>query len=139
MKFEETPVMSSYLLALIVGPFKSTPLAVSEGVPVKVWCVADRTSLGTYAQQVATRLLPFTTSISAFRIQARSLDLIAIPDFEAGAMENLGAIHSAKVHCSFIKRHQQVLTVRKLSLSAICPRDGLICGSGDLVTAEVVG
>ncbi|MFN8552235.1 MAG: M1 family metallopeptidase [Candidatus Obscuribacterales bacterium] len=134
MKFEESPVMSSYLLALIVGPFKSTPLAVSEGVPVKVWCVADRTSLGTYAQQVATRLLPFYNKYFGVPYPGKKLDLIAIPDFEAGAMENLGAITFRE--SALLIHEKTASTSSRMEVSSIVAHEMAHMWFGDLVTMK---
>src|SRR5262249_44805536 len=90
--FAETPKMSTYLVTLIVGNFEATPASIVEGVPIRVWAVKGKARLGEYARKFAARLLPFYTSYFAVPYPARKLDLIAIPDFEAGAMENLGAI-----------------------------------------------
>jgi puromycin-sensitive aminopeptidase len=90
--FDTTPKMSTYLVALIVGPLKSTDEVTAQGVPVRVWSVAGKEQMGTYARDVAAKLLPFYDSYFGVDYPAKKLDLIAIPDFEAGAMENLGAI-----------------------------------------------
>ncbi len=134
MKFEETPVMSSYLLALIIGPFKSTPVTVSEGVPVKVWCVADRTSLGTYAQQVAAKLLPYYNKYFGVPYPAKKLDLIAIPDFEAGAMENLGAITFRE--SALLIHDKTAATSSRMEVSSIVAHEMAHMWFGDLVTMK---
>ncbi|HEY9682226.1 MAG TPA: M1 family metallopeptidase [Oculatellaceae cyanobacterium] len=134
MKFEETPIMSSYLLALVVGPFKSTPVSVSEGVPVKVWCVADRTSLGTYAQQVALKLLPYYNKYFGVAYPAKKLDLIAIPDFEAGAMENLGCITFRE--SALLIHDKSASTSSRMEVSSIVAHEMAHMWFGDLVTMK---
>jgi puromycin-sensitive aminopeptidase len=134
MKFDETPVMSSYLLALVVGPFKSTPVLVSEGVPVKVWCVADRTALGTYAQQVALKLLPYYNKYFGVPYPAKKLDLIAIPDFEAGAMENLGAITFRE--SALLIHDKSASTSSRMEVSSIVAHEMAHMWFGDLVTMK---
>ena len=90
--FETTPKMSTYLLALIVGPLVSTEPKVVDGVPIRVWCRAGQEKLATFSQDLACKLLPFFNNYFGVKYPAPKLDLIAIPDFAAGAMENLGAI-----------------------------------------------
>ncbi len=134
MKFEATPIMSSYLLALIVGPFKSTPVAVSEGVPVKVWCVAERTKLGLYAQLVAEKLLPYYNKYFGVPYPAKKLDLIAIPDFEAGAMENLGAITFRE--SALLIDDKTASTDSRMEVSSIVAHEMAHMWFGDLVTMK---
>jgi len=90
--FAETAKMSTYLVALVVGKFEATPPVVVAGVPIRVWSIQGKTGMSEYAQQFAARLLPFYNAYFGIPYPAQKLDLIAIPDFEAGAMENLGAI-----------------------------------------------
>jgi puromycin-sensitive aminopeptidase len=90
--FAESPVMSTYLVTLIVGDFESTPVTTVAGVPIRVWSVRGKAKMGAYASKIASQLLPFYNSYFGVPYPAKKLDLIAIPDFEAGAMENLGAI-----------------------------------------------
>jgi puromycin-sensitive aminopeptidase len=92
VQFKETPVMSTYLVALVVGPFEAQPAKIACGVPVRVWSVPGKSALGEYAQDVAIKLLPYYNEYFGQPYPAPKLDLIGIPDFEAGAMENLGAI-----------------------------------------------
>ncbi|MBX9724934.1 MAG: M1 family metallopeptidase [Candidatus Obscuribacterales bacterium] len=92
VEFEDTPRMSSYLLALLIGEFKATEPLESEGVPIRVWSVAHDPALGNYARDHAAKLLKYLNSYFRIQYPWKKLDLIAIPDFEAGAMENPGAI-----------------------------------------------
>ncbi len=90
--FEASPRMSSYLVALIVGDFKSTSTKESCGIPVRVWAPSGKEELGYYALDTACKVLAFQTRYFGIPYPAKKLDLIAIPDFRSGAMENLGAI-----------------------------------------------
>lgn len=90
--FAETPRMSTYLLALVVGEFERSEPAVVAGVPVTVWCVKGKKAMTAYALDTAARLLPWFNTYFGRPYPGAKLDLIAVPDFEAGAMENLGAI-----------------------------------------------
>ncbi len=92
IEFEESKAMSSYLVALCVGEFKSTDAIVSDGTPIRVWSVAHDPAMGNYARDNAGKLLPYLNSYFGAPYPWKKLDLIAIPDFQAGAMENPGAI-----------------------------------------------
>ena len=90
--FVETPRMSSYLVALCVGEFKSTEPITEDGVEIRVWSVERDPALGNYARDYAGKILKFQNSYFQIKYPWGKLDLIAIPDFQAGAMENPGAI-----------------------------------------------
>ncbi len=92
VEFAATPKMSTYLLALIVGKLEATDPVVVNGVSIRVWATPGKSHLGLYARQVAARILPYYESYFHFPYPEKKLDIIAIPDFAAGAMENLGAI-----------------------------------------------
>jgi puromycin-sensitive aminopeptidase len=92
VQFNQTPPMSSYLLALAVGEFQATPPIVVHGVPVRVWSVAGKSAMGMYSRDAAAKLLPALNSYFGIDYPWTKLDLVALPDFEAGAMENPGCI-----------------------------------------------
>ncbi|MDP9069800.1 MAG: M1 family metallopeptidase [Actinomycetota bacterium] len=92
VRFAETMPMSTYLVAFIVGPFEvSDPLDV-DGVPVRVACVPGKQDLAGFALEVAAHALRFFSRYFEIGYPAGKLDLIALPDFAMGAMENLGAV-----------------------------------------------
>lgn len=90
--FEASPKMSSYLVALIIGDFKSTPVKQACGIPIRLWAPAGKESLGAFALDAAAKVLQYQTDYFGIPYPGKKLDLIAIPDFRSGAMENLGAI-----------------------------------------------
>ncbi len=90
--FAQSPKMSTYLVALIIGHLESTAPFKVGSVPIRVWTRPGKSKLGLYAGKIAAQLLPYYTSYFGTPYPASKLDLIALPDFEAGAMENLGAI-----------------------------------------------
>ncbi len=92
VRFEATPKMSSYLVALIVGDFKATQPVVADGIPIRVWCAGRDPSLGNYSRDTAAKVIPYLNSYFKIKYPWKKLDLIAIPDFDAGAMENPGAV-----------------------------------------------
>ncbi len=89
--FRETIPMSTYLVAFIVGPFEATEPA-DAGTPLRVVHVAGKSGLAPFARQIGVFSLKFFASYYGLKYPGDKLDLIAIPDFAAGAMENLGAV-----------------------------------------------
>jgi puromycin-sensitive aminopeptidase len=90
--FRQTIRMSTYLLAFVVGEFKSTEAVDVDGKPLRVWFVPGKDALTPYALEIGAFSLKFFADYYGIKYPGDKLDLIAIPDFAAGAMENLGAI-----------------------------------------------
>ncbi len=91
VKFETTPKMSTYLVALLVGDFKCTG-GSQDGVDLRVCATPDQAALEPYALDVEKYVLHYYDNYFGIHFPLKKLDLIGIPDFEAGAMENFGAI-----------------------------------------------
>ena len=90
--FAPTIPMSTYLLAFVIGPLEPTDAVQADGIPIRVWAVPGKGHLGSFALEVAAFSLRFFREYFAVAYPGDKLDLIAIPDFAFGAMENLGAI-----------------------------------------------
>jgi len=90
--FAPTMKMSTYLVAFVVGPLEVTDPLDVDGVPVRVVHAPGKAHLTTYALEVAAHALRFFTAYFDIPYPAGKLDLVAIPDFAFGAMENLGCI-----------------------------------------------
>ena len=91
VSFRTTPRMSTYLVAVIVGEFACEKTS-SEGTPIRVCAVPEKGKLTHWAAAEAKSLLAFYDGYFGIRYPLPKLDMIALPDFEAGAMENFGAI-----------------------------------------------
>ncbi|MFX4925851.1 M1 family aminopeptidase, partial [Acinetobacter baumannii] len=65
---------------------------VVDGVPLKVWAVSGKEKLAGYALDEGAKILAYERTYFGVPYPNKKLDLIAIPDFAPGAMENLGAI-----------------------------------------------
>jgi len=93
VRFRETPPISSYLVAFVVGPFESTPLiTTADGVPVQVWLPEGLAAKGLFANDAHARSLEYLTRYTGIAYPYGKVDAIGLADFEAGAMENPGAI-----------------------------------------------
>jgi aminopeptidase N len=89
--FSRTPKMSSYLVAMAVGDFKCIA-GESEKIPLRVCAVAGSEHLGRIALDATKWMLPYFNRYYSIRYPFDKLDMVAIPDFAAGAMENTAAI-----------------------------------------------
>jgi len=94
VRFAKTPVMSTYLLAFVVGEFDRIEAKTKDGTPVRVYTMPGRSALGRFGLEAAVRGLDFFGEYYAipYRDALAKVDLVAVPDFEAGAMENWGLI-----------------------------------------------
>jgi len=90
--FKKTPIMSTYLLAFVVGEYDFIEERSSDGVLVRVYTPTGKTEQGRFALEVAVKTLPFYSDYFSIPYPLPKLDLIAIPDFDAGAMENWGLV-----------------------------------------------
>jgi aminopeptidase N len=91
LRFATTPKMSSYLVAFLVGDFKCTE-GKSDGVPIRVCSTPDKVELTKFALESAKYVLHYYDTYFGIKYPMPKLDMIALPDFEAGAMENFGCI-----------------------------------------------
>ncbi len=89
--FDETPPLPSYLVAFTVGPFDVLD-GPSSPVPVRVLAPRGRSALGAYAARVAGEHLGILARYFDRPYPFPKLDLVAVPDFQSGAMENPGLI-----------------------------------------------
>ena len=91
--FRETPKISTYLVAFTVGPYEFTPVATTpSGIPVRVCLPPGLAAQGIYARDAHMRSVEWLQGYTALPYPYYKVDAIGIPDFEAGAMENPGAI-----------------------------------------------
>ncbi|ORX53906.1 hypothetical protein BCR36DRAFT_323349 [Piromyces finnis] len=89
--FANSTKMSTYLVAFIVSNFKSITKS-NKGIDISVYARPEQIESTEYALEVATKILRFYESTYDIPYPLPKLDLVAIPDFEAGAMENWGLI-----------------------------------------------
>ena len=90
-EFEPTPPLSTYFVAFAVGP-----LEVLEGprspVPLRVVTVPGKAALGKMALDTAAALLELYAKYLDQPYPYEKLDIVAVPNFEEGGMENAGLI-----------------------------------------------
>lgn len=90
--FTRTMKMSTYLVAFIIGELEGTEPVQADGTPIRIWALRGKSQLANFARDCAAATLTFFSHYYGIKYPADKLDLIAIPNFASGAMENLGAI-----------------------------------------------
>ncbi len=115
VRFAETPIMSTYLLALMVGEFEAIE-AQAQSTLVRVWTTPGKKEQGRFALDVAQRLLTCYQDYFGIPYPLPKLDLIAIPDFAAGAMENWGAITYREVALLVDPEHSSAATKQRVAI-----------------------
>jgi len=90
--FADTMKMSTYLVAFVVGPFEATAAVDVDGVPLRIIHPPGKAHLTGYALRAGAHALRFLSAYYGIPYPGRKLDMVAIPDFAFGAMENLGCI-----------------------------------------------
>ncbi len=132
LRFADTIPMSSYLVCFVVGELEATSPVDVDGVAVRIVHIPGKGHLTGFAIDVARHALRWYTEYFAIPYPGDKLDLIAVPDFAFGAMENLGAVTFREVLLLVDEA-----TVSTQELSRVCD---VICHEiahmwfGDLVT-----
>ncbi|MGA8151447.1 MAG: ERAP1-like C-terminal domain-containing protein [Terriglobales bacterium] len=96
VRFATTPKMSSYLVAVVVGDFEYIE-GSADGIPIRVYTTPGKKQLASFALDTAEHSIQYFDQYFGIKYPFGKLDLIGLPDFAAGAMENTGAITSREV------------------------------------------
>lgn len=93
VKFGTSVPMSSYLACFIICDFHHLePVFTNKGIPITVYARSDHVNELLYARNIATTAANYYVDYFNIDYPLPKLDLIAIPDFVSGAMENWGLI-----------------------------------------------
>ena len=87
-----TMKMSTYLVAFVVGPFEETAAVDVDGIPLRVVYPKGKGHLAPFSLEIGAFALRFFSEYFDIAYPGEKLDLVAIPDFAFGAMENLGCV-----------------------------------------------
>lgn len=116
IKFERTPKMSTYLLAFIVGDFEHLEKKTKEGTLVRVFTTPGKKHQAAFALDCAIKTLSFFNDYFDIPYPLPVLDLIAIPDFSAGAMENWGAVTYREAALLVDTDHSSAATKQRVAI-----------------------
>ncbi|MFN3255585.1 MAG: M1 family metallopeptidase [Ilumatobacter sp.] len=92
IRFADTMKMSCYLVALVVGRLEATEPIDVDGTPLRVVHVPGKQHLTAFGLDVGAYCLRWFEDYYGISYPSDKIDLVALPDFAAGAMENLGCI-----------------------------------------------
>uniref|UniRef100_A0A8D1TBB0 Aminopeptidase n=1 Tax=Sus scrofa TaxID=9823 RepID=A0A8D1TBB0_PIG len=132
--FETTVKMSTYLVAYIVCDFASVSGTASSGVKVSIYASPDKWSQTHYALEASLKLLDFYENYFNIHYPLPKLDLVAIPDFESGAMENWGLVTYRETSLLFDPKTSS--TSDKLWVTKVIAHELAHQWFGNLVTME---
>ena len=132
--FDKTPIMSTYLLAFIIGDLDKCTTIAENNVEINIWATKHNVIHGEFALQVAKDLLKYYNEYFQIDYPLPKLDHLAIPDFAAGAMENWGAITYREVALLFDEKNSAPAT--KQRIAEIVAHEMAHMWFGDLVTMK---
>jgi len=133
VRFATTAKMSSYLAALVVGNFEYIE-GESDGIPIRVYSTPGKKVMGTFALDVASNVLKYYDHYFGIKYPYGKLDLIGLPDFSAGAMENTGCITFREV-ILLIDEKQGSVGLKK-EIASVIAHEMAHQWFGDLVTMK---
>jgi puromycin-sensitive aminopeptidase len=90
--FADTMPMSSYLVAWVVGPLEISGPVIVRGTPIRIVTLPGKGHLTSYPLEVAAHALGWYEDYFGIPYPGDKLDLVAVPEFLAGAMENFGCV-----------------------------------------------
>lgn len=90
--FQKSPIMSTYLVAYLVGEFDYLEDETTDGIKVRVFTPVGKKELGKFALSGATKALSYFNEFFGISYPLPKMDLVGIGDFAAGAMENWGLV-----------------------------------------------
>jgi puromycin-sensitive aminopeptidase len=92
IRFADTMAMSTYLVAFVVGRLETTETVDVDGIPLRIVHVPGKGHLTELGLDVGAFCLRWFQDYYGIAYPSDKVDLVALPDFAAGAMENLGCI-----------------------------------------------
>src|SRR6202049_2998078 len=133
VRFAKTARMSSYLAALVVGNFEYIE-GESDGIPIRVYSTPGKKEMGSFALDVASNVLKYYDRYFGIKYPYGKLDLIGLPDFSAGVMENTGCITFREV-ILLIDEKQGSIELKQ-NIASVIAHEMAHQWFGDLVTMK---
>src|SRR5246500_323195 len=133
VKFATTAKMSSYLAALVVGNFEYVE-GSADGIPIRVYSTPGKKEMGRFALDAAEHIVSYYDKYFGIKYPYGKLDLVGLPDFSAGAMENIGCITFREV-LLLIDDKQGSVDLKK-TIASVTAHEIAHMWFGDLVTMK---
>ncbi|KAG5892870.1 hypothetical protein JTB14_032594 [Gonioctena quinquepunctata] len=115
--FLETKEMSTYLVAFVICDYTQQNKQTESGVSVSIYTSKPYVLEASYTLNTTTHLLDYYENFFGVAFPLPKLDLVALPDFESGAMENWGLITYRETAILYdsnetsISAHQWITTI----------------------------
>lgn len=132
--FQESRIMSTYLVAVIVGNFDYVEDFTTDGTRVRVYTQVGKSAQGRFALEVALKTLVLFKEYFAVPYPLPKMDMVAIPDFAAGAMENYGLVTYRETALLFDEMHSAA--ANKQRVAVVVAHELAHQWFGNLVTME---
>ncbi|XP_048382847.2 leucyl-cystinyl aminopeptidase isoform X2 [Stegostoma tigrinum] len=132
--FAESLNMSTYLVAFIVAELKNVCQETESGILVSIYAVPDKMDQMHYALEASMKLLKFYEDFFNISYPLKKLDLVALPDFEAGAMENWGLITFREI--ALLYKEETASVLDKQIVTLVIAHELAHQWFGNLVTME---
>jgi aminopeptidase N len=133
LTFSTTPKMSTYLVAMAVGDFRCLK-GGADGIPIRICATPENVDLGQIALGSAEQILKYYDGYYAITYPFGKLDIVAVPDFAAGAMENTAAIFYRETDLLADTGHASVAT--RKNIASVLAHEMAHQWFGDLVTMQ---
>ncbi|KAI9206593.1 peptidase family M1-domain-containing protein [Polychytrium aggregatum] len=141
LSFATSPLMSTYLIAFCVGELEfieaiahPTKPAAAKPVTVRVYTVPGNKETGRFALELGARTVEYFSEYFDMPYPLEKLDLIAIPDFPIGGMENWGLI-TFRTSALLFDPKASTATKKQMVSSVVCHEIAHMW-FGNLVTME---
>ena len=131
LKFATSPKMSSYLVAMAVGDFKCVE-GGADNIPIRICGTPEKKDLLHVALESAQQVMKFYNSYYAIKYPFVKLDVLAVPDFAAGAMENTAAIFYRET--DLLADSKTASTATRKTIASVLAHEMAHQWFGDLVT-----
>lgn len=132
--FGPSPIMSTYLLALVVGEFESVDGQTQDGILVRSFTPIGKAEQGRFAMETSVRALEYYTQFFDVPYPLPKYDCIALADFECGAMENWGLV-TYRESCILVDAQNTSASTKQFIAIVVC-HEMAHQWFGNLVTME---
>ncbi|CAK9179919.1 unnamed protein product [Ilex paraguariensis] len=132
--FEESQTMSTYLVAVVVGLFDHIEDTTVDGTKVRVYSPVGKSEKGKFALNIAVKALEFFKKYFSMSYTLPKLDMVAVPEFSGGAMENYDLITYREMELLRDDLHSTVANTQRLVI--VVTHEVAHQWFGNLVTME---
>ncbi|PIN22295.1 Puromycin-sensitive aminopeptidase [Handroanthus impetiginosus] len=132
--FEKSILMSTYLVAIVVGLFDYVEDLTKDGIKVRAYCPVGKSEKGKFALNIAVETLDFYKMYFSMPYPLPKLDMVAVPEFSGGAMENYGLITYREAALLQDPLHSAMANIQRLTI--VVAHEVAHHWFGNLVTME---